>query len=438
VPARPDPDRILAALARDGRSLKLDTTELCFLVGLHLRAEVEGLATFEEELVIDVFEQACELVEPNAENPRKRATHAIQRLRDQRMLARVDASGVVGAGDYALTSLATVIVRTFVEDDRLTRESLSLLTGAVIASLSRIKIEAQRAKSEEDWRTVVVGPLRVTVGDLVAGIERRQRGLDSQQEEVQQRIGEMLQADWFGAVEQCQDLLETTTATLKELNDVLLRDGNQIQVLLQELLHAASEHHATEAEDAAQRVSEHVDRMMAWGSARQSAWSGYYQSVHRYLRDVVRLDPDRALSQRLMEQLRGWPERPFFLRGADEGRILLLRPITAREQRAPVARPRRDRERDLDVVVPEDRQAALEALVRAALSEGLRELGAVTRRVLEQLDEDRRYAAAGQIAALVAELSRPRAARERPWVVVSHGLEIEDWSLQAPGEVAER
>jgi chromosome partition protein MukF len=438
VPPRPDPDRILAALARDGRSLKLDTTELCFLVGLHLRAEVEGLATFEEELVIDVFEQACDLVEPNAENPRKRATHAIQRLRDQRMLARVDASGVVGAGDYALTSLATVIVRTFVEDDRLTRESLSLLTGAVIASLSRIRIDAQRAKTEEDWRTVVVGPLRVTVGDLVAGIERRQRGLDSQQEEVQQRIGEMLQTDWFRAVEQCQDLLETTTATLKELGDVLLRDGNQIQALLQELLHAASEHHATEAEDAAQRVSEHVDRMMAWGSARQSAWSGYYQSVHRYLRDVVRLDPDRALSQRLMEQLRGWPERPFFLRGADEGRILLLRPITAREQRAPVARPRRDRERDLDVVVPEDRQAALEVLVRAALSEGLRELGAVTRRVLEQLDEDRRYVAAGQIAALVAELSRPRSARERPWVVVSHGLEIEDWSLQAPGEVAER
>lgn len=435
---RPDPDRILAGLAREGRSLKLETIDLCFLVGLHLRAEVEGLATFEEELVVDVFEQACELVEPSAENPRKRATHAIQRLRDQRMLARVDASGVVGAGDYTLTSLATVIVRTFIEDEALTRESLSLLTGAVIASLSRIKIEAQRAETEEDWRTIVVGPLRVTVGELVAGIERRQRGLDAEQEAVQRRIAEMLQADWFGAVAQCQDLLETTTATLKELGDVLLRDGSQIQVLLQELLHAASEHQATEAEDAAQRVSEHVDRMMAWGSARQAAWSGYYQSVHRYLRDVVRLDPDRALSQRLMDQLRGWHERPFFLRGAAEGGVVLLRPVTAREKRAPVARPRRDRERELDVVDPEDRHADLEARVKGALAEGLRELGAVTRRVLEALDEGRRYAATGQIAALVAELTRPHSARERPWVAVSNGLEIEDWSLGVPGEVGER
>lgn len=38
---------------------------------------------------------------------RKRATHAIGRLRDQRMLARVDGAGIVRAGEYALTRLAT-------------------------------------------------------------------------------------------------------------------------------------------------------------------------------------------------------------------------------------------------------------------------------------------------------------------------------------------
>jgi chromosome condensin MukBEF complex kleisin-like MukF subunit len=38
------------------------------------------------------------------------------------------------------------------------------------------------------------------VGDLVAGIERRQRGLDAQQEEVQAQIAKLLSADWFSAV----------------------------------------------------------------------------------------------------------------------------------------------------------------------------------------------------------------------------------------------
>ena len=48
-----------------------------------------------------MFQQVCDVIAPGAENPRKRATHAIQRLREQRMLARVDGAGIVRAGEYA-------------------------------------------------------------------------------------------------------------------------------------------------------------------------------------------------------------------------------------------------------------------------------------------------------------------------------------------------
>ena len=48
-------------------------------------------------MLVDIFEQICDVVDPGAENPGKRATHAIERLRDQRMLARVDCAGIVGA-----------------------------------------------------------------------------------------------------------------------------------------------------------------------------------------------------------------------------------------------------------------------------------------------------------------------------------------------------
>jgi hypothetical protein len=77
----------------------------------------DGLASFDEEPVFDVFDQVCGLVEPGIENSRKRATHTIQRLRGQRMLARVDATGIVSAGEYALASLATVIVKSFLDDE---------------------------------------------------------------------------------------------------------------------------------------------------------------------------------------------------------------------------------------------------------------------------------------------------------------------------------
>jgi len=428
-----DPSRLIAALARDQINLDLKTVDLCFLAGLYLRADRAALASFEEDALVDMFEQICDVVDPGAENPRKRATHAIQRLREQRMLARVDGAGIVRAGEYALTRLAAAVVEYFLADEALTRESLTLLTGTLRAQLAEVLAAAKRADSDDAWRQNVVGPLRVTVGDLVQGIERRQRGLDSQQEEVQAEIAKLLQADWFGAVERCQSLLDTTTNTLRELNEVLLRDTHHFVALLQDIQTLAGNAGNTDAEETVQRVIEHVDRIAAWGAARQRAWSDYYQDVHRYLRDVVRLDPDRALSQRLRDQIAGWTARPFFTLVAHAPSIRLLRPPEARVERPAVTRPRADREAPPSVVAAEDALATLEALVRAALSAGAVELADVTARVLPALPPEIRYAAAGRIADVLARITRVRSERERPWRAVLERLEIEDWSVTADG-----
>ena len=428
-----DPSRLIAALARDRINLDLKTVDLCFLAGLYLRADRAALASFEEDVLVDMFEQICDVVDPGAERPRKRATHAIQRLRDQRMLARVDGAGIVRSGEYALTRLAAAVVEYFLADEALTRESLTLLTGTLRAQLAEILAAARRAESAEDWRQRVVAPLRVTVGDLVDGIERRQRGLDSQQEEVQAEIAKLLQADWFGAVERSQSLLDTTTDTLRELNEVLLRDTHHFVALLQEIQALASDAEQVEPEEAVQRVIEHVDRIAAWGGARQRAWSEYYQYVHRYLRDVVRLDPDRALSQRLRDQVAGWAATPFHLLVAAAPSIRLLRPLESRVERPPVTRLRTDREPAPDLVEPEDVGLAIETLVAEALAAGATSLVEVTEWVLPNFAEDSHYAITGRVADVVARITRARSAYERPWRPVERHIEVEDWDLPTEG-----
>lgn len=425
----PDPSRVVASLARDQVNLDLKTVDLCFLAGLYLRADKASLASFEEDVLVDMFEQVCDVVEPGAENPRKRATHAIQRLREQRMLARVDGAGIVRAGEYALTRLAAAVIEYFLTDEALTRESLTLLTGTLRAQLAEVLAAAKKADGEDDWRHKVIGPLRVTVGDLVAGIERRQRGLDAQQEEVQADIAKLLSADWFSAVDRCQALLDTTTNTLRELNEILLRDTHHFVALLQEIQSLAGEAGTTEAEETVQRVIEHVDRIAAWGGARQRAWSEYYQHVHRYLRDVVRLDPGRALSQRLRDQLADWNSRPFHLLIAYAPSIRLLRPLEARAERPVVARPRADREASPEWVDAENLLADLEALVRQAVRDGAETLAQVTARVLPALPESTHYAATGRVADVLARVLAVRAERERPWRAVRERLEIEDWTV---------
>ena len=425
----PDPSRLIASLSRDRVNLDLKTVDLCFLAGLYLRADKAALASFEEDVLVDMFEQVCDVVEPGADNPRKRATHAIQRLREQRMLARIDGAGIVRAGEYALTRLAAAVVEYFLADEALTRESLTLLTAILRAQLAEVLAIAKKADSEEAWRQNVIGPLRVTVGDLVGGIERRQRGLDAQQEEVQSEIANMLSVDWFSAVDRCQALLDTMTMTLRELNEVLLRDTNHFVALLQEIQALASSADNIEAETTVQRVIEHVDRIAAWGSARQRAWSEYYQYVHRYLRDVVRLDPDRALSQRLREQLANWTVSPFHLVVAYAPSIRLLRPLEARVERPVVERPRADRESSLEWVNAENLLADLDALVTQAVTNGAKTLADVTACVLPAIPEAARYAATGRIASALARLVPVSAERERPWASVRERLEIEDWLI---------
>lgn len=434
ISAPVDPSRVIASLSRDGVSLELKTIDLCFLAGLYLRADKAALASFEEEILVDLFGQVCDIVEPTAENPRKRATHAIQRLREQRMLARVDGAGVIHAGEYALTRLAAAVVEYFLADEALTRESLTLLTGTLRAQLVAILDFAKKATDESAWRERVIGPLRVTVGDLVAGIERRQRGLDAQQEEVQSEIAQLLVADWFHAVNRCQVLLDTTTVTLRELNEVLLRDTHHLVESLQHIQSLASIAQYFEAEEVAQRVIEHIDRIADWGGARQHAWSEYYRRVHRYLRDVVRLDPDRALSQRLLDQLVAWPSRPFYMLVTQVPSIRLLRSLELKVERPLVARVRVDREANPQLVEPEDRTADIEALTKAAVEGGARTLSTVLGQVLAGLPVSEHYLAVGRVANLLVKITQVSSARERLWEIVIGELEVEEWDIGANKE----
>jgi chromosome partition protein MukF len=428
VTTRVDPNRLLAGLARARAQLQLDTIDLCFITALYLRGDRSALVSFEDEALMDVFEQVCELVDPGAENPRKRATHAIQRLRDDRLLQRVDGAGLVRSGEYTLTGLAAAIADFFVRDEALTKESLVLLTRVLHLNLTEIRNRARTAKGD-GWRTQVVGPLSVTIRDLVDGIRRRQRGLDAQQEEVQEQIGTLLHEKWFEAIETCQRLLDTTSSTLRELNEVLLRDTHQFIGVLQEIQQLSEAAGADEAHDAAQRVIEQVDVIAAWGSARQRAWSEYYQYVHRFLQDVVRLDPDRALSQRLRDLVARFAERPFSLVTAEAPSIVQLRPIEARTQRTPVTRDHEDRDREVLEVPVEDRRKWIEERVFEAIASGATTLSEITSEVVGTVDARDRFLYAGWVAKVVADLAFVMAERQRPWAAVDF-YELEDWSVE--------
>jgi len=428
----PDPRTLVTSLHRRGVALELQTIDLCFLAALHVRAERSGEASFQEDQLLDVFEQVVALTKAGSSEGggKRRATHVVRRLRDQKLLVRVDGAGVLRSGEYALTRLATGIIGFYLEDEALTRESLDVLAATLIACLEGVRDAACSAGTPEVWRTRVTGPLRVTIVDLAGGIERRQRGFDLQQETFQREIAALLAADWFGAVERCTTLLETTSAMLHELNGILLRHGNRFAELLQEILERAADAEVDEAERAARDAVDQVDRLAAWGAARQRAWSDYHDWVHRYLRDVVRLDPSRTLVHRLREQLAGRGGKRYALTVANAPAIRLLRPTPVEASSTPVRSPKKEREPKLAPEAPSDPDAELRTSVGNAIAAGARGLADVTARVCAaDADLDARFRAAGKVAQLVSDMAPVAAGRERPWVPASDGIIVEEWSL---------
>jgi chromosome partition protein MukF len=299
-----------------------------------------------------VFERVLAICEPEAQNPRKIATHALQRLRDQRLLGRVDGAGLYRPGEFAMTRLAVALVDFFVTDEVLTREPGDPDPSAGLPA-RRDALRRALGRGDEGWRQVVQH-LGVAVGDLVAGIERRQRGLDQQQEKIRADIAELLGRSWFEAVQDCERLLVEMATTLQELARVLLQDVHLLQAQLQELELLAETAGASHAASEARKVSEQIERVLAVAQARQEAWSEYYQYVHRYLRDVVRLDPDRQTSQRLRDQLVAWPDEPFSLVVLAPDPIYLLRAQEAAIVRPPVRRKRAEVETPIEVLSPLD------------------------------------------------------------------------------------
>ena len=102
---------------------------------------------------------------------------------------------MVRTGEFALSRLATGIVQFFLEEDVLTRETLGVLTHGLQVALTGVREAAREVREPAAWQDRVVAPLQVTVSELVAGIERRQRGLDLQQEDFQAEIRRLLEAD---------------------------------------------------------------------------------------------------------------------------------------------------------------------------------------------------------------------------------------------------
>jgi len=306
-------------------SLNLDRERLAFLSGIHAYLDASAEPVLAEEQLRGIFELVDGHIQGDSASLGVRATHAIDALRRQHLLVRSDLGGIAEEGEFTLSPLGKTLAEWFGTQETLTREGLEVMLARIRGDLAGVRQAARQGGGAVHWRTRVVTPLRLTVAGLVDMIDRRQRGMDVQQQETREHIGRLLEAQWFEAIESCEALLQSTSQTLQELNRTLMSETEGAANLLNEIFEAADAAAQETALDAVNHVRTQIERVAAWGESRFQSWSDYYRNVHEFIRTIVRVDRERALRTRLREMIQGFAELPWYLRCAAQAPYRHLR-----------------------------------------------------------------------------------------------------------------
>lgn len=307
-------------------SLNLDRIDIAFITTLKQYMEINTISQVTEQELREIYSVISELAGESIDSEVLRATNSLKRLELQRILIRADLGGITQEiREFTLSDFAVALAATIYEENRLDSEGLKVLMGTLRADFTQILKQVENGGDEEHWRKTVIIPLQHKTRALIERVDQRQRAMDKEQAELRKQVQTMLDEDWFDAIKACNDLLTETSNTLGELNRILGEEVDQAMVLLEELTEVAQIDDAEDALNEILRVRQQMERLALWGEQRFSEWTTYNLSVHNFIRDVVRMDPDRAVRNRLTQAIRDYSGIPWKLVITDTINFLHLR-----------------------------------------------------------------------------------------------------------------
>ncbi|PSV29078.1 MULTISPECIES: chromosome partition protein MukF [unclassified Photobacterium] len=307
-------------------ALNLPTERLAFLLAI---AVLSG-DRFDEELgegeLVDAFRIVSDMFGQSKETLAFRANNAINELVRQRLISRFTSEVTDGASIYRLSPLALGITDYYVRQREFSTLKLSIQLAMVADEINKAATAAQEDGDEKHWRQNVHAVLKYSVAEIFDRIDLNQRTMDEQQQQVKVDIAELLNQDWRAAISSCEQLLDETSATLKELQDTLQAAGDQLQTQLLTIQESTQGRDDLDYVDGMVYILQaKLDRIISWGQQAIDLWIGYDRHVHKFIRTAIDMDKNRAFSQRLRQSVTDYFDAPWLLTYADAERLLDMR-----------------------------------------------------------------------------------------------------------------
>ncbi len=333
--------------------LNLNSEDIAFVAGIFTYIEIQQNFSLRFSDLEKIYNIVNEVTQGKQDSLSQRTLNAVERQLKNQLLIRVDGGGMSSTPTYDMTRLGKAIVSFLTNNEKLTRQNLTIITTRITGILADIRQALESSGSDRFWEDNVQMPLRHVVSELLEAIEKRQRGLDLEQNEVRKQISELLEKDWLAALESCEALLQTTSDTLQELYRTLLSENTAIKQGLNEIYEQADKQKQSNTLDTIESIYNRLDQLEQWGKERVASWSQYYRRVNDFLQSIIRFDPNREFSQKLKEQILTYSKSPWFLQIVISEKYRTLREIDISYKKEQVTRvlkeqPLEDDEKDDD------------------------------------------------------------------------------------------
>ncbi len=307
-------------------SINLPSERLSFLLAIATMSN-EG---FEEELsesdLTDAFRFVSDEFEQVPETISFRANNAINDLVRGRLLTRFSSELNEGASIYRVTPLAIGITDYYSRYREYSTLKLSIQLSMVADEIDKARKAALKDGDVNFWHKGVYGVLKYSVAEIFERIDLNQRIMDEQQQKVKDDISALLSQDWQLAITNCEHLLDETSSTLRELQDTLQSAGDNLQAQLLNIQeNIAGRPDLIFVDTLIYNLQMKLDRIVNWGQQAIDLWIGYDKHVHKFIRNAINMDKNRAFSQRLHVSIAEYLDNPWYLTYANAKRLLDLR-----------------------------------------------------------------------------------------------------------------
>jgi len=301
----------------------------------------------------------------------RRFTESVSRLLKAEALARADMTRIRNSDDsqYQLTSMGESLGIWQVQQIKFDGEPLGAILAAFNVQLSGIHDAAQLATEDKDWHERVSLPMQYVIRELLSAVQRHQRELDREHEEIRAFVPTLLKESSETSIDRCKGVLNMVMKTIQDLVHVTVDVSNAAFGLLAHIEEVGERQSRAGTPVLCEDVRHRLESITEWTNDRHKAWGSHFDTVHSYLRFVSHVDRTRRITNSLKEAIAVVPE--WTLQVVDCPRLPILRERSISSGERPVMkRARRDHQVESESVRPDQFPQRLQGIINEHLLSG--------------------------------------------------------------------